>query len=71
MTEAIDQMGIVLRWEVLAQENKTVKEHRAKRKAARTKAEKKRVGGMGAAAYGQWRDNAANHGTQPAYNLNA
>lgn len=44
MTDAIDQMRIGLRWEVLAQENKAIREHRAKRKSARTKAEKDLIG---------------------------
>lgn len=44
VTEAIDQMRIGYRWEVLAQENKAIKEHRAKRKAAHTKAEKDLIG---------------------------
>lgn len=44
MTEAIDQMRIAYRWEVLAAENKAIKEHRAKRKAAHTRAEKDLIG---------------------------
>lgn len=44
MSEAIDQMRIALRWEVLDAENKAIKEHRAKRRAARTRAEKELVG---------------------------
>ena len=44
MTEAIDQMRIALRWDVLAEENKAIKEHRAKRKAVHTKAEKDFIG---------------------------
>lgn len=44
MTEAIDQMRIALRWEVLARENEAIREHRAKRKAARTRAEKELIG---------------------------
>lgn len=44
MTEAIDQMRIALRWDVLAEENKAIKEHRAKRKAAHTRAEKDLIG---------------------------
>lgn len=44
MTEAIDQMRIAYRWMVLDAENKAIKEHRAKRKAARTRAEKDIVG---------------------------
>ena len=44
MTEAIDQMRIACRWAVLAEENKAIKEHRAKRKAAHTRAEKDLIG---------------------------
>ena len=44
VSEAIDQMRIAFRWEVLAEENEAIKEHRAKRKAARSKAEKEIVG---------------------------
>ena len=44
MTDAIDQMRIAFRWMVLAEENKAIKEHRAKRKAAKTKAEKDLIG---------------------------
>ena len=44
VSEAIDQMRIGLRWEILAEENKAIRAHRAKRKAARTRAEKDLVG---------------------------
>ena len=44
MSEAIDQMRIAFRWEILEAENKAIKEHRAKRRAARTRAEKELVG---------------------------
>ncbi len=44
VSEAIDQMRITYRWEVLAKENKAIKAHREKRKAARTKAEREAVG---------------------------
>lgn len=44
MAEAIDHMRIDFRWDVLAQENKAIKEHRARRKAARTRQEKDLVG---------------------------
>ena len=37
MSEAIDQMRIRHRWEVLDEENRLIKEHRARRKAARTR----------------------------------
>lgn len=44
MTDAIDQMRIGFRWVVLAEENKAIKEHRAKRKAVHTRAEKDLIG---------------------------
>ena len=44
MSEAIDQMRIAYRWVVLDAENKAIKEHRAKRKSARTRAEKELIG---------------------------
>ena len=44
MTEAIDQMRIAFRWEVLAEENKAIKEHRSKRKAVHARAEKDLIG---------------------------
>ena len=44
VTDAIDQMRIGFRWEVLAQENKAIREHRAKRKAVHTRAEKDLIG---------------------------
>lgn len=44
MTEAIDQMRITYRWVVLDEENKAIQQHRAKRKAACTSAEKKLIG---------------------------
>jgi len=44
VTDAIDQMRIGFRWQVLTEENKAIREHRAKRKAAHTRAEKDLVG---------------------------
>lgn len=44
MSEAVDQLRIRYRWEVLDAENKAIREHRQKRKAARTKAEKDAIG---------------------------
>lgn len=44
VSEAIDQMRIGLRWEILAEENKAIRAHRARRKAVRTRAEKDLVG---------------------------
>ena len=44
VTDAIDQMRIGFRWQVLAEENKAIKEHRAKRKAVHNRAEKELIG---------------------------
>ena len=44
MSEAIDQIRIRHRWEVLDEENRLIKEHRARRKAARTREQKLIVG---------------------------
>lgn len=44
MSEAVDQMRIRLRWQVLEKENKAVREHRQKRKAAKTKEERESIG---------------------------
>jgi len=44
MSEAVDQMRIVLRWEVLDAENKAIREHRARRRAAHTRAERELIG---------------------------
>ena len=44
VTDAIDQMRIGFRWEILAQENRAIREHRAKRKAVHTRAEKDLIG---------------------------
>lgn len=44
VTDAIDHMRISFRWQVLDEENKSIKEHRAKRKAAHTRAEKELIG---------------------------
>lgn len=44
VTDAIDQMRIGFRWQVLAEENKAIKERRAKRKAVHTRAEKDIIG---------------------------
>lgn len=44
VTDAIDHMRIGYRWQVLDEENKAIKEHRAKRKAAHTRAEKDLIG---------------------------
>lgn len=44
VTEAIDQMRVRYRWEVLEAENEAIKKHRAKRKAAKTRQEKLLIG---------------------------
>lgn len=44
MSEAVDQLRIRHRWEVLDQENKAIKEHREKRKACRNKQERDLLG---------------------------
>ena len=44
VTDAIDQMRIGFRWQVLAEENEAIREHRAKRKAVHTRAEKDLIG---------------------------
>lgn len=44
ISEAIDQLRIRYRWEVLDTENKAIKEHRKKRKEAKTKKERDLIG---------------------------
>lgn len=44
VSEAVDQLRISHRWEVLEEENKAIREHRARRKAAKTKEERELVG---------------------------
>lgn len=44
ISEAVDQLRIRHRWEVLEAENKAIMEHRARRKAAKTKEERKLIG---------------------------
>lgn len=44
MMEAVDQIRIAYRWEVLEQENRQISEHREKRKAAKTKEERDAIG---------------------------
>ena len=44
IAEAIDQLRIRHRWEVLDAENKDIKEHRARRKAAKTPIEREIIG---------------------------
>lgn len=44
ISEAVDQLRIRYRWEVLDAENKAIREHRDRRKAAKTKAERDLIG---------------------------
>ena len=44
ISEAVDQLRIRHRWEVLEAENKAIREHRARRKAAKTKEERELIG---------------------------
>lgn len=44
ITEAVDQLCVRHRWEVLDAENKAIREHRARRKAAKTKEERDLIG---------------------------
>lgn len=58
MSEAVDQMRIRLRWQVLEEENKALREHRARRKAVKSRAERE--------AIGQWEpERMANGETMP------
>ena len=44
VADAVDQMRVACRWQVLEEENRAIREHRARRKAARTRVEKDLVG---------------------------
>lgn len=44
MSKAIDQIRVRLRWEILDEENKLIKEHRLKKKEAKTKSEREKIG---------------------------
>ena len=44
MSEAVDQLRIRLRWQVLEEENKALREHRAGCKAAKSRAEREALG---------------------------
>ena len=58
MSEAVDQMRIALRWEVLDAENKAIREHRARRRAAHTRAERE--------LFGEWEPERMSNGeTKP------
>ena len=45
VSDAVDQMRVAFRWEALAEENRKMREHRERRKAAGTKEEKEHRGG--------------------------
>ena len=44
MSEAVDQLRIHYRWKVLDAENRAIREHRQKKKEAKSKAERDRIG---------------------------
>lgn len=44
LSEAVDQIRIRLRWEILDDENKKIQEHRLKRKDAKNKIEREKIG---------------------------
>ena len=44
MSEAVDRMRVRLRWQVLEEENKAIREHRARRRAAKSRAEREAIG---------------------------
>ena len=44
MSEAVDQLRIRYRWKVLDAENQAIREHRQKKKEAKSKAERERIG---------------------------
>jgi transposase len=44
MSEAVDQLRIHYRWNVLDAENRAIREHRQKKKEAKSKAERERIG---------------------------
>lgn len=44
ISEAVDQLRICLRWEVLDAENKAIREHLARRRAAKTRQEREAIG---------------------------
>lgn len=44
MSEAVDQLRIRLRWQVLEEENKALREHRARRKTAKSRTEREAIG---------------------------
>lgn len=54
VSEAVDQLRIRYRWEVLDAENKSIKEHRTRRKAATTKEQRELIG--------QWRPERMGNG---------
>lgn len=48
LSEAVDQLRVRHRWEVLDKENRAIREYRAKRNSAKTREERDRIGKMGA-----------------------
>lgn len=44
VSEAVDQMRISIRWQILDEENKKIKEHRLKKREAKTKLEREEIG---------------------------
>ena len=44
MSDAVDQMRVRLRWQVLEEENKALRKHRARRKAIKSRAEREAIG---------------------------
>jgi transposase len=44
MSEAVDRLRIRYRWKVLDAENQAIREHRQKKKEAKSKAERERIG---------------------------
>ncbi len=44
MSEAVDQLRIRYRWKVLDAENQAIRKHRQKKKEAKSKAERERIG---------------------------
>ena len=69
ISEAVDQLRIRHRWEVLDAENKAIREHRHRRKEAKSKEERDLIGQWEPERMedGEWRDYAADYGAQPAY----
>ena len=58
MSEAVDQLRIRYRWKVLDAENQAIREHRQKKKEAKSKAERERIG--------KWEPERMENGENPA-----